>query len=111
MEDIANNFTSEVKDAWEMYFKDYADDEDDDLDERKDAFLQEEYNTINKTSCECKNFINDNLTIYLAMEKEVISNWEDEYDDWEGYGIVKVVNLWRYMKADEILREINDEDE
>tara|TARA_R110001632_G_scaffold99743_1_gene206583 strand:- start:22 stop:345 length:324 start_codon:yes stop_codon:yes gene_type:complete len=106
MDHIISQFEDEVKEAWRVYYEDYADDEDDDLDERKEAFLLEEYNTINKTSCECKDFINYNLTIYLAMEEEVISKWEEEYGDWEGYGIVKVVNLWRYMKADEILREM-----
>jgi hypothetical protein len=107
MDYIISQFEDEVKEAWRVYYEDYADDEDDDLDERKEAFLQEQYNTINKTSCECKDFINYNLTIYLAMEEVVMTWWEDEgYGDWEGYGIVKVVNLWRYMKADEILREM-----
>jgi len=106
MEDITNNFTSEVKDAWELYFKDYADDGESIYDV-KERFLQEEYNTINKTSCECKDFINDNLTIYLAMEEEVMDYVEGQ--DWNGYGIVLVVNMWRYMKAEQVLEEEEEE--
>ena len=108
---IISQFEDEVKEAWELYFKDYAADDDIDLDERKEAFLLEEYNTINKTSCECKDFIHDNLNIYLWMEEEVISNCEQEYGEWEGYGIVKVVNLWRYMKAEEVLEGITEMEE
>ena len=125
MDYIISQFEDEVKEAWRVYYEDCGYDEDDDLDERKDAYIQEEYNpfkktkherkkaflheeynTIDKTSCECKDFINYNLTIYLAMEEEVISTSEEEYGEWEGYGIVKVVNMWRYMKADGILREM-----
>jgi len=108
MEDITNNFTSEVKDAWELYFKDYADDGESIYDV-KERFLQEEYNTINKTSCECKDFINYNLTIYLAMEEEVMDYVEGQ--DWNGYGIVLVVNMWKYMKAEQVLEDITEDEE
>lgn len=102
MDYIISQFEDEVKEAWELYYKDYAE-EDDDLDDHKQAFLQEQYNTINKTSCECKDFINNNLTIYLAMEEVVNSEWEEQ-----GYGIVKVVNMWRYMKAEEVIAGISE---
>ena len=66
---------------------------------------------IDKTSCECKDFINYGLTIYLAMEEEVISTSEEEYGEWEGYGIVKVVGMWKYHKASEVLDDITEMEE
>jgi hypothetical protein len=109
-EDLISKFEDEVKKEWELYFKDCGDDEVEDFEECKDKFLQEQYNTINKTSFECKEFINDNLTVYLWMEEEVISKWQ-ECGEWEGYGIVKVVNLWRYYKAEEVVADITEMEE
>jgi hypothetical protein len=101
MEDITNNFTSEVKDAWELYFKDYAEDGESICDV-KERFLQEKYNTYNVNSSECLDFTHYNLEVYLEME-EAVMNYVD--DDWNGYGIVLVVNMWKYMKAEQVLEE------
>ena len=41
------------------------------------------------------------------MEEEVMDYVEGQ--DWNGYGIVLVVNMWRYMKAEQVLEEEDEE--
>tara|TARA_R110000823_G_scaffold81084_1_gene184362 strand:+ start:386 stop:856 length:471 start_codon:yes stop_codon:yes gene_type:complete len=106
---IISQFEDEVKEAWELYFKDYAADDDIDFEECKEAFLEEEYNTYENNSSECLDFIHYNLVLYLEMEKEVMDYTKGV--DWNGYGIVKVVGMWKYHKASEVLDDITEMEE
>ena len=107
MEQINDNFESEVKEEWELYYEDYVADDEIDFDEAKDQFLQERYNSYEIGVYECKNLINNNLDIYLAMMEYCIAA---DCGEWDGNGIVRVVNMWKYLKAQNILGEIEKQD-
>jgi len=76
----------------------------------KDNFLEEAYNTIMPSPDECKDFINDNLNIYLEMEVFCRDYYENELGDvWTGRGLVPVVSLWKYLYAGDYLRDNYEE--
>jgi hypothetical protein len=105
MDYITNTFQDEIKSDFILYYEDCGGNRLQD-EANKDNFLEEEYNTITPSPDECKDFINDNLNIYLEMEAFCKDYYENELGDvWTGRGIVSVVSLWKYLYAEAYLRD------
>ena len=105
MDYITNTFQDDIKSGFILYYEDCVGNHLED-EENMDAFLEEAYNTITPSPDECKDFINDNLNIYLDMEEFCKDYYENELGDvWTGGGIVRVVSLWKYLYATDYLRE------
>ena len=100
---IANAFEVTLKEAFD-YFMGYTDE--DDFNEMVEKFIQSEFNTENIGEEECLEFVENNLRVYLEFEEYCKEHCESNFGDgWTGGGLVKVVNLWRYLYASDYLRE------
>jgi hypothetical protein len=109
MDYITNTFQDDIKSEFILYYADcignHLEDE-----ENMERFLEEAYNTFTPSPDECKDFINNNLNIYLEMEAFCKDYYEDELGDvWTGGGIVRVVSLWKYLFAEDYLRKNYEE--
>jgi len=99
---IMKAFEVEVKEAFDICV---GMRDDDDFDELIEQFIQGEFNTENIDEEACLEFVENNLRVYLEFEKYCKEYMESNIgDEWTGGGLVKVVNLWRYIHASDYLR-------
>jgi hypothetical protein len=109
MDYITNTFQDDIKSDFILYYADCVGNRRRD-EANMEHFLEEAYNTITPSPDECKDFINNNLNIYLEMEAFCKDYYENELGDvWTGGGIVPVVSLWKYLYAKDYLRENYEE--
>ncbi len=109
MERIKSDFTHEVKMRFAEFKDGYEHDNAmlDDAEDVADDFIEKTYNTKLETEEDCFNFITQDLRVYLDMEKYVRDYWLDELgDSYDEYGVVKIVNLWKYLYAKSVVEEI-----
>ena len=112
MDNITNTFQDDIKSEFIEYYTNCVGNRNRD-EANKDAFLEQAYNTIPLSPDECKDFIKNNLEVYLEMEVFCKDYYEDELGvDWVGGGIVsvvRVVSLWKYLYATNYLRDNYEE--
>ena len=105
MDYITNTFQDDIKSEFIEYYANCMGNRRRD-EANMERFLEEAYNTIPLSPDECKDFINNNLEVYLEMDGFCKDYYEDELGDvWTGGGIVPVVSLWKYLVAKDYLRE------
>jgi len=105
MDYITNTFQDDIKSEFIEYYANCMGNRRRD-EANMERFLEEAYNTIPLSPNECKDFINNNLEVYLEMEAFCKDYYEDELGDvWTGGGIVPVVSLWKYLFAKDYLRD------
>jgi len=68
----------------------------DKIEEVVDDVIQQEFNTIELSHVECREFINNDFKIFDAMVEEIN---EEDIEIQHLYTLSKVVNLWRLMVA------------
>lgn len=68
----------------------------DKIEEVVDDVIQEQFNTIELTKHECKEFVENNFDVFDAMVEEIN---EEDIEIQHLYTLSKVVNLWRLMVA------------
>ena len=105
---VKNTFESEVAEEFLEWFGEYMPLDANELeeDDLKEEFINEKYNTLVEQEHDCQVFTNNNLTIYLEMEKMVCNEWEDEIGEpYTERGLVKIVGLWKYYIASNYIRE------
>jgi len=109
MDYITNTFQDDIKSEFIEYYANCMGNRRRD-EANMERFLEEAYNTIPLSPNECKDFINNNLEVYLEMEAFCKDYYEDELGDvWTGGGIVPVVSLWKYLFAKDYLRKNYEE--
>ena len=105
---VKNMFESEVAEEFLEWFGEYmpldaTESEEYDLNEE---FINEKYNSVELTEHDCQVFTNNNLTIYLEMEKMVCEEWEHQMGEpYTERGLVKIVGLWKYYIASNYISE------
>ena len=105
---VNNTFESEVAEEFLEWFGEYMPLDANELeeDDLKEEFINEKYNTLVEQECDCQVFTNNNLTIYLEMEKMVCKEWEDQMGEpYTERGLVKIVGLWKYYIASNYISE------
>ena len=105
---VKNTFESEVAEEFLEWFGEYMPLDANELeeDDLKEEFINEKYNTLVEQECDCQVFTNNNLTIYLEMEKMVCKEWEDQMGEpYTERGLVKIVGLWKYYIASNYISE------
>jgi len=66
------------------------------IEEVVDDVIQQQFNTIELSHVECREFINNDFKIFDAMVEEIN---EEDIEIQHLYTLSKVVNLWRLMVA------------
>ena len=105
---VKNTFESEVAEEFLEWFGEYMPLDANELeeDDLKEEFINENYNTLVEQEHDCQVFTNNNLTIYLEMEKMVCKEWEDQMGEpYTERGLVKIVGLWKYFIARNYISE------
>ena len=103
---LANTFQDDIKSDFIEYYTNCVGNRRRD-EANMERFLEEAYNTIPLSHNECKDFINNNLDVYLKMDGFCKDYYESEFGEvWTGgEGLVRVVGLWKYLVAKDYLRE------
>lgn len=109
-DDITYAFQDDIKSDFIEYWK-VNKDGDETYEDIMEHFLEEAYNTIPLSHNECKDFINNNLDVYLKMDGFCSDYYENEFGEvWPGgEGLVRVVGLWKYLIAMDYLRNNYEE--
>ena len=101
MEQLREEFVTEVREVFTEDYKEYEDEDD---------LVEDKYNSVELTKYECMEFLGKHFDCIFEMEEEVCKYNEEEFGyTWEERGLVKIVMFWRYMVAREYIAENKEE--